>query len=46
MKRFVALALLFGMFASFVGCDATSSSTPPATTGGEEKPATTGAEAK
>jgi hypothetical protein len=38
MKRFLALALLFGFFASFAGCDAGSSTAAPE----KDKPATEG----
>lgn len=46
MKRFLALACLFVMFAGFVGCDAGSSSAPAADAGKDKGAATTGAEAK
>ncbi len=35
MKRFLSLAVLFGLFAGFVGCGETTSTPPP------EKPAAT-----
>jgi hypothetical protein len=45
MKRILALALLFGVFAGFVGCDSGTTSTPatdkPATGTGTQTPTET-----